>query len=417
MASPANPATTTVSVFTRHTPDCPKKADRNWRRCKCRKYLYIFEDGHDRIVSARTRAWERAETLAQDERDRRDPVKRRLLEIEAADAEKAVLAASKNLTVSDATDRWLKSLTRETHETEVVRDKAARRIKEWATDMEITNVGDITSDALDLWRGTWSPDAEKEYSRIGKTSASHFQSRLKSFCRWCVGTGNLKLDPAALLKPIRLNTVRTQPLTPAQFGQLLAAVDPFIAEVRGETREYALELKALFQLQRWAGLRILDCLMLPRTGLVGKHLTLTTKKTGARIENRSVPDCVVQALQDLSPARPRFRPTHFFWNTGRKWETLSTQYDIMIQKLNAYLDFKDEDGKSMRFHSHMLRDTYAVELLLLGWHLDNVSKLLTHTSIKTTQDHYAPWVRARLQQLDDEAVAAMIRMGATFSSY
>jgi integrase len=407
---------TTISVFTRHSPDCPKASDRTWRRCKCRKALYIYEDGHDHIVSAKTRSWEQAETLAQAERDRRDPVKRRLIEIEAADAEKAALAASKTLSVADATDRWLKSLTRETHETEVIRGKAARRIKEWAADMGIANVSDITPDALDLWRGTWAPDAEKAYSRIGQTSASHFQGRLKSFCRWCVGTGNLKRDPAALLKPIRLNNARTQPLTPAQFEELLAAVDPFVAEVRGETREYALELKALFQLQRWAGLRILDCLMLPRTGLVGNHLTLTTKKTKARIENRTVPDCVVKALQDLSPARPRFRPTHFFWNTGRKWETLSTQYDVMIQKMNAYLDFKDEDGKPMRFHSHQLRDTFAVELLLQGWHLEDVSKLLTHTSIKTTQDHYAPWVRARLQQLDDKAVKAMIRMGATFSS-
>ncbi len=408
--------TTTISVFTRHSPECPKANDRSWRRCKCRKALYIYEGGHDRIVSARTRSWEAAETLAQEERDRRSPVKRRLMEIAAVEAEKRALVGSKTLTVSDATDRWLKSLTRESHETEVIRGKAARRIKEWAADMGIANVSDITPDALDLWRGTWAPDAEKAYSRIGQTSASHFQGRLKSFCRWCVGTGNLKRDPAALLKPIRLNTVRTLPLTPAQFNELLAAVDPFIAEVRGETKEYALELKALFQLQRWAGLRILDGLMLPRTGLVGNHLTLTTKKTGARIENRTVPDFVVEALQDLSPARPRFRPTHFFWNAGRKWETLSTQYDIMIQKLNRYLNFTGEDGHPLPFHSHMLRDTYAVELLLQGERLEDVSKLLTHTSIKTTQDHYAPWVRARLQQLDDKAVEAMKRMGAKFSS-
>jgi integrase len=416
MASEINPTTTTVAVFTRHSADCPKAADRYWRRCKCRKSLYIYADGKATFVSAKTRSWEQAETYAHAERDRRDPVKQRLMEIEAVEAEKTALQESKNLTVVDATDRWLKSLTRESHVTEVIRGKAARRIMDWALDVKIPNVRDIRSDALDLWRGTWAPDAEKVYSRIGQTSQSHFQGRLKNFCRWCVAPGNLERDPSALLQPIRLNDVRTQPLTPAQFNELLAAVDPFIAEVTGVTKEYALELKALFLLQRWAGLRILDCLMLPRTGLVGNRLSLTTEKTGAKIENRTVPDCVVEALGKLLSDRPGFRPGYYFWREGRKSETLSTQYDIMIQKLNAYLNFNGEDGQPLPFHSHMLRDTYAVELLLAGVSLEDVSKLLTHTSIKTTQDHYAPWVKSRLPQLDDKVVAAMRGMGAAVSA-
>jgi len=405
--------TTTVTVFVRHGTYkgkiCPQ-TDSQWKRCNCRKSLYIYEGGKTTFVSAKTRSWEDAEKFAQKERDLRDPVKMELKQIKERDAAKTALQESKTLSILDATDRWLKSLTKESHGTEVIRGKAARRIQDWAADMGITNVTQITPDALDLWRGTWSPDAEKEYSRIGQTSASHFQGRLKSFCRWCVGTRNLEHDPSSLLKSIRLSDVQTQPLTPAQFNELFPAVDPFIAEVRGETKEYGLELKALFLLQRWAGLRILDCLMLPRTGLVANRLSLVTKKTGAKIENRTVPPCVVDALGKLSPDRPGFRSDYFFWREGRKWETLSTQYGIMIQKLNPYLNFIGEDGQPLRFHSHMLRDTYAIELLLAFVALEHVSKLLTHTSVQTTERHYAPWVKARLQQLDDVAVAAMVGM-------
>ena len=78
----ADPTTTTVTVFTRHNPDCPKKQNRYWKRCNCRKSLYIYENGKVSFISAKTRSWEQAERLAQQERDKRDPVKIRLKEIE-----------------------------------------------------------------------------------------------------------------------------------------------------------------------------------------------------------------------------------------------------------------------------------------------------------------------------------------------
>ena len=42
--------------------------------------------------------------------------------------------------------------------------------------------------------------------------------------------------------------------------------------------------------------------------------------------------------------------------------------------------------------SHRLRDTFAVDLLEKGVPLEEVSKLLGHESIKTTERHYAKWV-------------------------
>src|ERR1035441_4359981 len=95
--------TTTVTVFTRHSADC-KKTDPQWKRCNCRKSLYIYADGKVTYKSAKTRSWETAEKAAQAERDARDPVLIRLKEI--ADAESA--KASGAITVEAATHRWLK---------------------------------------------------------------------------------------------------------------------------------------------------------------------------------------------------------------------------------------------------------------------------------------------------------------------
>lgn len=47
----------------------------------------------------------------------------------------------------------------------------------------------------------------------------------------------------------------------------------------------------------------------------------------------------------------------------------------------------------------MFRDTFAVELLLAGVPIDQVSMLLGHRSIKMTEKHYLPWVKARQRQL------------------
>src|SRR5258708_39085422 len=108
MPASTEPQTTTISVFTRHSEDCPK-SDPQWKRCNCRKSLYIYEDGKVSYKSAKTRSWEQAEKIADAERALRDPVKRALQAIEEAEAAKVALATNR-VTVSAALDRCLASL-------------------------------------------------------------------------------------------------------------------------------------------------------------------------------------------------------------------------------------------------------------------------------------------------------------------
>jgi integrase/recombinase XerD len=53
-------------------------------------------------------------------------------------------------------------------------------------------------------------------------------------------------------------------------------------------------------------------------------------------------------------------------------------------------------------HAHRFRDTFAVELLLAGVPLERVSVLLGHQSVKVTEKHYTPWVKARQEQLESD---------------
>jgi site-specific recombinase XerD len=412
MKSPAIPATTTISVFTRHSPDCPKVSKRDWKRCNCRKAIYIYEDGHDHIVSARTRSWEQAERLAQAERDRRDPVKKKLVEIAEQEARKAALKKVKNITVEDATGRWLSTQKIGSEETAAIYKTAAKRINSWAEDQEIGSLADITADMLDLWRGQWSDTAEKRYNRIGATSQSHFQGYLKRFFRYAVRLKFITSNPAQELTAIKKSTKRTEILSVAQFEELLATIPRFTEKQSGMLHEFAKEFRALFLLQWWSGMRILDCLMLPRTALVGDNLRTKTKKTGAQVDC-ILPDEAVAALQALSSDRPRFLPDYFFWSKGIKWQTLSNKWDNFIRELNKSLSFKDAKGQPMRFHSHMLRDSCSVHSLLAGMALEDVSKLLTHESITVTEKYYGHWVPDRLRLLKQKSVATMKKRGAT----
>ena len=49
----------------------------------------------------------------------------------------------------------------------------------------------------------------------------------------------------------------------------------------------------------------------------------------------------------------------------------------------------------------VFRDTFAVELLLSGVPIDQVSLLLGHSSVKVTEKHYSPFVKARQEQLEN----------------
>jgi hypothetical protein len=55
-----------LTVYTRHHPDCPKKDDSTYRRCRCPKWLDGTLPGRKGRfrVSAKTKSWEQAELLA-----------------------------------------------------------------------------------------------------------------------------------------------------------------------------------------------------------------------------------------------------------------------------------------------------------------------------------------------------------------
>ena len=141
----------------------------------------------------------------------------------------------------------------------------------------------------------------------------------------------------------------------------------------------------MVMLLRHSGLRIQDAACLERTRLKDDKLFLYTQKTGTPV-NCPLPPETVKALEGIQNERAEY----FFWDGKSERETTVKSWNRVFQKL-----FAETEPPIVGGHAHRFRDTFAISLLLKGVDLANISVPLGHSSIKVTERHYSPWVKAR----------------------
>ncbi len=146
----------------------------------------------------------------------------------------------------------------------------------------------------------------------------------------------------------------------------------------------------------WTGLAIRDAVTLQRGELVRDarkkiyRVVTSRQKTGTHVSVPLPDDIAAEVLSTFNG-----NEKYLFW-TGGGFETSAvTNWQHDIRGL-----FRATFGNDTDFTPHCLRDTAAVGWLSAGVSLEDVSKLLGHTSIKTTEKSYAPWVTARQDRLD-----------------
>jgi len=135
-------------------------------------------------------------------------------------------------------------------------------------------------------------------------------------------------------------------------------------------------------------MRIGDGATCPVDRLMGEKLFLYTQKTGVPV-NAKLPPFVIEAMH----AMERISNQYFFWTGEGSKETVAGNWRRTLRGVF-------ESAKIQHGHPHRFRDTFAVELLLAGVPLERVSVLLGHSSIRVTEKHYSPWIRARQEQLE-----------------
>jgi integrase/recombinase XerD len=230
---------------------------------------------------------------------------------------------------------------------------------------------------------------------------------LIGFFHFCLRLGWIKSNPAVFLGRIRADGPPTDYFPKSEFEQIVDST--YIYQPKGwvECRNQATRLRILTLLMRWSGLAIRDAVTLERRRLNDKdELFLYRAKTGNPVYVPLPPD-VAESLRTIPPG-PSPNPRYFFWSGNGSPKSVVGNWQRSFRRLFKIVNLRREDGTPKRCHPHMLRDTFAVEMLLAGVPLEQVSILLGHKSVKITEKHYAPWVKAR-----QELLAANVRKAWT----
>ena len=359
-------------------------------------------------MSAKTRSWSVAEQKASLLRDSWDPVKQKLAELEGRKQSQDAEA----VTVEFALARWLTSI-RNKHDNDNTFSKyrtIAKYIGLWARLEGLVRLQDLTADHFDRWKNSWTLTAKRPEDRIGKTTGARRLEMVKRFTKYCLRMAWTVMDPAADFDAITPDETETLPLLSGRYEAVLASTYEYDAQMRPDDR-FGPELRGIIELMRWSGLRIGDALKVKREDFKGNRLTIKKSQKTKKPHALIVPDHVVAALFDLG-ARATVHPDYFFWSGKSLHKSLTSQWQRKLQRLNNHLSLVDYEGAPMRFHSHQLRDTFAVEHLLAGTTMQDLSRMLSHASIKVTEKYYAPWVPERQAALELKMIEALGKMGA-----
>lgn len=363
-----------ITIYRRHRRRCKHRPQgRKHRHCQCPIWVDGFLGGRELRESLKMRDWQRAqETIREWEAEDRRALKPERKTI--VDAWKDFLDDVEARRLHDSTARKYKLLQ--------------RQMTDFTQRHGIRSLDELNLSNISRFRSEW---------KDGSRSSAKKLERTRAFFRFALKRKWVQENPAAELKAPKVTLCPTLPFTPDEMQKIYAAMDTYKDEMPKHGLENARRLPGLVLLLRYSGMRIGDVVGMKAERIHGNRLFLYTQKTGVPV-NTVLPDHVLKAMD----VTPRASEEYFFWSGLGK-------LDSIVRSWQARLHRVFEMAKIIGGHPHRFRDTFAVEILLSGVPLERVSILLGHTSVRITEKHYAPWVRARQEQLEADLTNAWSR--------
>ena len=366
-----------VTIFVRHSRSCPHR-DEFFKRCNCWKHLRWSHGGKQHRKAAGSRTWAGAERA------------KRLIELQYESVGQPTEPDTPT-TIEQAIDAFLREKHGQNLSSHVLKkyERELDRFRQYCDSHGRYFLVEVALPDLTDFRLTWELDDRSSITR------QKVQERLKGFFRYAFRAGFILRNPAAAMSPIRVDAAPTLSLEPMQYKALLAKVPEVFPDSRKAAR-----VGAIIRCMRHTGLAIRDAVCLERNQIrydANRQITrivISRAKTGVDVSVPIPPD-VANGLLVVPNRNARYAS----WNTGAG--TPESAVKIWQRHLRALF----RAAGSPMGHPHQLRDTAAVEWLNAGVPLEEVSRLLGHASIKTTEKYYALWVRSRQDRLDALVIA------------
>lgn len=380
-----------LTSFRRHKKECPHRNEgRAYRRCRCP----ISAEGQlgDTYIRAslKTADWNRAQDIVRE-----------------WEAKQQVVGHDAPVRIGEATESFLADAQARSLAAETLKKYKSlfARLKDFAQFAGYDLLRDLDVDSMSRFRGTWKDGPRASQKKL---------ERLRAFFRFCQKRRWLAENPASELKAPKIPVLPTMPYTQEEMLKILAATEAYQARAQSHAKLNAIRLRSLILVLRYSGLRINDVVSLSPDRLsADDKLFLYTAKTGVPVRVK-LPAPVADALRKtpMMDGRYWFRTTEAKPRTAvSRWQRrLAALFKVKAEskakavgaetKAKAVGAETKTKAVGIRVHAHRFRDTFAVELLLAGVPMERVSVLLGHESLRTTERHYSPWVRARQEQLE-----------------
>jgi site-specific recombinase XerD len=355
-----------LHLFRRHYPPCTYRS-RRYRRCKCPIWVQGSLRGEWVKKSLNLTSWEAASDLVN--------AWTAAGEIGVVKPDAPTVKEAVASFFEDATARKLKDATIGKYK--VLLEK---QLLPWCQTRGYVRLKQLGVDELTKFRASWAD---------GPLSMRKKQERLAAFFHFCRMREWVKSNPVLSIKLPEASQSPTLPFTRDEVKSIVEAADAYPTR-NSFGHDNRARVKAFVLLLRHSGLRIRDvvCMKRDRISDDGK-LFLYTQKTGTPVW-LPLPPGALEAVRSIKNGSSDF----FFW-TGRGLEKSAVaDWQRTLRRLFKLANV--EEG-----HAHRMRDTFAVELLLVGVPIETVSILLGHGSVKITERHYAPWVQARQHKLEE----------------
>jgi integrase len=294
--------------------------------------------------------------------------------------------------VSECIEKYLVSREQELDTRTLSQHRLALdRLKRYLEEQGVLYIRDMTVDHLETFKTAGLPKA------MAGTTRSTTDAKIRCFLRAAFRRGWIKEFLVERVTTVRAVYEQKEPYTPEDVTAIL---DQALL-LGGGTTGYATKPKTfrlLLELMLETGLRVGDAVSFdPRSLAFGDTLWAYTYRPQKQKRTEKPKLLEAYLTEDL---KRRICECEWLSKKGPFWYGDGTDPTPLAQAVYERMQGIGERAGVADCRPHRLRDTFAVRALLRGMQLEDVSRLLGHSSVKVTETYYARWISSRKRRLE-----------------